>query len=497
MELIRNAIQFYDLTLDRTSVYEESTDAIVPDAYPDIARIVCATGNAVIKDESPQNDRVLISGTVKTSVLYQPEGEERFRELTVPLNFAHIEEGKGLTPDSVCFVRCQVMSVDARAVNSRKVGVTARLCFETSTYDKREMELTEDVSGGDMPLEILHETNKVCLPVCVQSRDFTILDDLELPGGGGQKLVNAQCALRLNDCRAMHGKAVVKGDAVLHSLILQPEGIKTMEHTIPFTQILEMDGVDEGQPLRVRFAVKNLDCELHDAGILSVGIGASALLCGDQERELRTIRDLYQTTRPLRVQAQPVRVAGIRPEGALIANAEETMPLGMQMAKVVDASAVCHGVQQEDAETLRVTMCVRLLFTADDDELYSASRTLTVPIKLGQPGENLSAQDISLSVAATPNGDGAALRIGVNGNLLRRTECMVNDISAVEAGEPATDDGMGAVTLVLRYVGDAEPLWDIAKSYRTTMQAIRGANSLPADAASAHDQMLLIPICEK
>ena len=497
MELIRNTIQFYDLTLDRTSVYEESTDAIVPDAYPDIARIICATGNAVIKDESPQNDRVLVSGTVRASVLYQPEGEDAYRELVVPLSFAHLDEGTGLTADSVCFVRCQVVSVDARAVNSRKVSVTARLCFETDAYDRRALELTGDVDGGELPLEILHETHTVCLPATVQNRDFTVLDDIELAGAGDAKLLHTQCTMRLGDCRTMHGKAVVKGDAVLHSLLLQPDGLRTMEQTVPFTQIFEMDGLEEGQPLRVRFAVKNLDCELHDAGVLSVGVGACALLCSEQEQQLRTIRDLYQTTRPLEVQAQPVRILGMRPQGALAGSAEEAMPLGMRIAQVVDASAVCHGVQQEDPETMRVTMYVRLLYTSDDGGLYSAGRTLTVPVKLAQAGEQLAAQDVTLTVTASPNGDGAALRIGVGGGLLQRTECMVNDITAVEAGEPAADSGMGAVTLVLRYVNGEEPLWDIAKSYRTTVQAIRGANSLPEDAASACGQMLLIPICEK
>lgn len=497
MELIKNTIQFYDLTLERAAVYEESTDAIVPDAYPDIARIICATGNAVIKDESPQKDRVLVSGTVKASVLYQPEGEEPFRVLNVPLNFAHIEEGKGVTPDSTSFVRCQVVSVDARAVNSRKVGITARLALETSTYNKCDLTLTETVDGGELPLEILHETNTVCLPTGMQTRDFTILDDLELEEGEEQTLLHTQCSLRTNDCRAMHGKAVVKGDAILHSLVANPQGIRTMEQTIPFTQIFEMDDLEEGQPLRVCFAVKNLDCDLQDAGILSIGIGASALLCSDEEKQIQTVRDLYQTTCPLHVQAQPVHVGGIRPEGALHANAEESMPLGVAVGQIIDATAACHGVQREAEDTLRMILCVRLLFTAEDGQLHSASRTLTLPVHVTQAGADLSAQDVSLTVAATPNGENATLKIGISGDLMRHTDCTVNDITSVKAGELEAADDRGAVTLVLRYVNAEEPLWDIAKNYRTTMDAIRGANDLSDDVRCAREQMLLIPICKK
>ncbi|MCI6926642.1 MAG: LysM peptidoglycan-binding domain-containing protein [Butyricicoccus porcorum] len=39
-----------------------------------------------------------------------------------------------------------------------------------------------------------------------------------------------------------------------------------------------------------------------------------------------------------------------------------------------------------------------------------------------------------------------------------------------------------------------ERLWDIAKHYRTTVDAIRQANQLDTDRLSARAQMLLIPV---
>ena len=51
MDLIRNSIPYYDVILDNTSTYEESADAIVPDTFPDIARIVYADGMVTIKDQ--------------------------------------------------------------------------------------------------------------------------------------------------------------------------------------------------------------------------------------------------------------------------------------------------------------------------------------------------------------------------------------------------------------------------------------------------------------
>lgn len=65
MELNQTSICYYEKKLAHISAATESADSIVPDTFPDIGRIVCAYGTAVIKDQTPQNDRLLVSGTVR------------------------------------------------------------------------------------------------------------------------------------------------------------------------------------------------------------------------------------------------------------------------------------------------------------------------------------------------------------------------------------------------------------------------------------------------
>ena len=161
MELIRNSIACYDIILDKVSTYEESTDAIVPDTYPDIARIAYADGIINMKEESVQNDRILVSGTVNTTVLYQPEGETGLRRLDVPVSFAYIEEVRGCNSESKCFVRCTVTAVKAHAVNSRKMSVTVKLCFEVTAYQQSELCHTQSIQPADEQLEVLYQTEDI------------------------------------------------------------------------------------------------------------------------------------------------------------------------------------------------------------------------------------------------------------------------------------------------------------------------------------------------
>ena len=107
MELNQTSICYYEKKLAHISAATEGADSIVPDTFPDIGRIVCAYGTAVIKDQTPQNDRLLVSGTVQTTVLYEPENGGKLRRLSVPVTFAHIEECEGLTAESICSTVCR------------------------------------------------------------------------------------------------------------------------------------------------------------------------------------------------------------------------------------------------------------------------------------------------------------------------------------------------------------------------------------------------------
>ena len=497
MELVKNKIQFCDRIMDHTSIYEESTDAIVPDAFPDIARVVFASGNAMIKDESPQNDRLLISGNVKAVVLYQPEGEEGLREMQVPLSFAHIEEGKGITGESSCFVSCRVLAVDAKAVNSRKLSVTVKLCFESSAYAEKMVELTQDIISDTLPLEMKYQKQCIALPEAVSVRDFTLIEDMETTYAQGAKLLHTRCDVTMTDCRPMHSKAIVKGDMRLHCLLLENGMLRTAEHTAPFTQIIDCERMEESQKATVQFAVHSLDCQLHDTGILSVGVGVCALLCVVKEHEMRTIADLYQTTHALEVQTSPVGITGMQHRGELRAEINETCAVGMRVTRVIAGNAACHNVMQEDDMQLRVVASVHLLLQDEDAQVCSVHRTMTFPVSLAQSLTDGSVQNLTMQLMATPSGEeNVALRVLIGGELYSRTKHIVEDITQVEAGAPCIDR-RDAVTLVVRYVEQEEELWNIAKQYHTTTRAICGANDLALEQEAVQARMLLIPICEK
>lgn len=493
MELVRKSIPCFDVILDNVSAYEESTDAIVPDAFPDIARIIYAGGIVSVKDLTPQSDRVLVSGTVAACVLYQPEADAPVQRLDIPLSFAHIEEARGVDAESRCFVRCSAADVCARAVNSRKVSVTVKLCFEITAYQAGGMQYTEQIQAEDPPLEVLYDTQEIYLLRDVACQSFTVLDDLEWSGAEGLELLHTDCTLRQKECRAMNGRLLLRGEAALHLLLRDDTGaVQQAEQGVSFTQMLELDGLSEGERPAVRLAVRSLDCVLTPGGVLSVGIGVDAAVLRDQAHKVQTIRDLYQTKHELHTQVAPVKVRGSMLCGGFTADGTAGVPLGMKASQYLGARAVCTGLQAGE-DGLHARLDAQILYMDEEGALYQAHRALHVPLRVSALPPDAWLSDPEVQAAMSPSGeDAVSLHLTLTGLAVSRPQHIFQDVTAVELG--AARESARDVSLILRRVDEGEKLWDLAKAYATTAAAIRSANGMAQDQQTTKAQMLLIPV---
>ncbi|MCD8357356.1 MAG: DUF3794 domain-containing protein [Clostridia bacterium] len=494
MELTKNNIALSRLILDTWNNYEETTDAIVPDTFPDIMRIAAVYGSPQLKDDAPQSGRVLISGSVRMTVLYVPEGGG-LRKLDIPISFAHIEEAAGINEDSQLFVSCRVVAADAHVMNSRKLSVTATLSISCRVFVPDSLSLTSGFSQDDGHLEQLTTTHTVTLPAAVHRREFTLMDDVNLPDFSRYTSISASRAdLRLSDCRLMNGKAVLKGDAALHLLAETTDG--TLENTdcvVPFTQIFEVEGMTDNQQICVSFSLRHLDAELRDDGLIGVGIGASVLLTAFETHTLQLVSDVYHLEHPVHVETRPITLPSCHPLAELGCEASETIPVGMKIAQIADVSAVLDTLSKEQSRTvLRMMVCI--VYRADDGEYYSIHRAVHMPLSLPDGTPDVRLNGIQCRATATISGeDSVVLSLSGRCSLLCDEPLQLNDLSALTIDEK-TAESAAPVSVILRYVDAEERLWDIAKCYRTTVESIRQANQLSTDHFSARAQMLLIPV---
>ena len=488
MELNQTSICYYDKRLDRIAACTETADTIVPDSFPDVARVVGAFGTAAVKDQTPQSGRLLISGAVQAVILYEPEGGG-LRRLTVPVSFAHIEECEGLDAQTVCSVACRTASVEAAAVNSRKLSVRIQLCFSIACYCAASCTVTE---GVEMPgVQLQSEVQPVPLIRQARSYPVTVLDDLTLQDAAGLSLLHASCVMRVTECRALQGKAVLKGEAAVRCLAQQPDdAVRVLTGTTPFTQILEMPDAEEGDTVDARVTVREADCRLEADGLLSYTVAADAMLLLRRTATLRRIDDLYLPGRQLQLQEERIALHPMPPLAPFSAEAAENIATAGHVSHVVAAEACCCGAKRSGDDALQVTAAVQVLYLADDQQLYMVQRMLPLTMPCTAPGEPALTE---LTARASSAGEsGLMVTVSAAGMAAPAEQLVFRHITAAEAGERTA--GRDGVTLRLRYIDREQTLWEIAKACGATVEAIRRANDLAADVKAVSRTMLLIPI---
>ena len=97
MEFERDTIINYDTVAEVTLCQEETLESIVPDACPDILRIVDVCGQATLSGKQAREGVAQVTGMVRASILYQPEGGGGLRRMEVGLPFTCQAEAPGLT----------------------------------------------------------------------------------------------------------------------------------------------------------------------------------------------------------------------------------------------------------------------------------------------------------------------------------------------------------------------------------------------------------------
>ena len=495
MELTKTNLNWSRLLLDSQRTYEESSDAIVPDTFPDILRISASYGTVQLKDDAPQTGRVLISGTVPVTVLYVPEGGG-LRRLTVPISFAHIEECPGISEESQLFVTCQVVSTDASVMNSRKLAVNAILSIRCSVFLPEQVTLTNGIDSPDSSLELLSSSHTVTVPAAVQRREFTMMDDLPLPElDRFAELFAPRGDLCTTECRILNGKAVLKGECLLHLLGLTQDGeLDHIDCAMPFTQIFEAPDFKESQQIAVRFSLRHLDAEKGEDGQLSVGIGINLLLTAFSTQTIQSIDDIYHLQYPVHVETDTIELPACHPMSEFGCEGSETIPVGMKVVSVADVRAVPDTVLQ-DGDRFSLRMMASILYRSDDGEYYSINRAIHMPLRLPDGTGKIQVTGIVCRASATVSGENSVV-LSLSGRcaLLCEEPLRLSDIRQLTVDTASAPEHPSPVSLILRYVDQEERLWDIAKHYRTTVDAIRQANQIGVDCQSAASQMLLIPV---
>ncbi|MDE6107094.1 MAG: DUF3794 domain-containing protein, partial [Oscillospiraceae bacterium] len=343
-ELSRIQMSGFDQVLDMTLRTEETMESIVPDACPDILRVVETDGMVCVTRKEAGSGRVEIAGNFKLSVLYVPDGENGLRHMELTIPFTCGAEGRDITPGCNVVVSARLCRADSRIINPRKILARAEAAVDVSVFAPVSKEVCTQVEEGEQPgtVEQLIETREVYLTAGVEEKPFTISDEITLSAGkpAAAELLKSRTGIVQGESKIIGNKLIFKGSVNICILYRgEDEGVYTAMGEIPFSQIMEVNGVAEEAENQLTIAVTSAECSLPDNGdgrLVEVELDAVIQAVVSETRSVGVLTDAYSIHQPLDVQWENCPVAIRKDKGNRSQNVREIWDLAEPAREVLD-----------------------------------------------------------------------------------------------------------------------------------------------------------------
>ena len=501
-ELDRTRLEGYEAVLDTTLAREETLEMIVPDACPDILRVVETDGRVLLRRREAVDGRVELAGTFQLSVLYLPDGESGVRHLDVTIPFTWDADGADVGPNCRVVASARLCRADARAVNPRKILARCEGAVDVWVYAPRTQTISaavcEDLAGQ---VEQLIETRELCLTACVQEKPFSCSDEVTLSAGkpACAELLKSRVALNRGESKIIGSKLIFKGSAALSFLCRGEDGtLYTAGAELPFSQIMEVTGVGEEAQCAISLALTGAVCTLspEDPRTVSVTVDILAQAVVREDRVVSVLTDAYSTKEPLDCRMESAAGEGRQDRGTRSQNVREIWETPRAVREVLDCRlAVGQMLRSREGEQLifRAECELRALYLGEDGEPYGECHPVEVacPLEIGEEQICSCRCEGVGDVYAAPAASGMEARFTLDFRYLSFRREEIASVAALTVGSAPEESGERP-SLILRCLEKGERLWDVAKSCGTTVADIMGCNELEEEGQAA-GRLLLIP----
>lgn len=503
LELNTTQLSCFSPVAHTTLFAEETLESIVPDACPDILRILTTTAQLCIRSREVRDGRLEVRGVICAQVLYLPDGAEGVRRMEVSLPVSLSMEDGELTDGCALYALPRAVQADSRLLNPRKIHVRAETAVEVFAYAPWRLETVS--ACGAAPSLGIQEKRESC-PVCVisgvRSKSFSFADELSLPGSKPdlEELLCQQVRCVCGESRLIGNKLIFKGQAMLSVLYRDAGGGLTgAEFELPFSQIMEMEETGEESECEVEVFPTELTLRAdgEDHRTLSISMAFLAQAVVRENRTVELLSDLYSTAYPLSVEGREEEACRSSCRASLRQEVREVVETPVPVRSVVSAVLQTGEMREEwEGKTLCLSAETRLsiLYQGEDGDCYAVSRAILAQCRLeGDPAVRYESWCRCAGERYfTPTTGGVEVRFTLD--VWYRAERWEKLRWAAEAQleETAPLDHAGRPSVVLRAAETGESLWELAKAYFTTSEEIVEANGL-GEREPQEGKLLLIP----
>lgn len=498
IKLHKEHIRISEILCSRDCQTTVENDVIVPDIKPDVLKILQVSSDVVVNQKNVQADKVYVQGIIRLNILYVPDGDVigNVKSIMSVQDFSHLIDVKGAKPGMNLCVEAECEPAEYTLINSRKLNIRSKIGIALKVSVPSEIDVATDIEG-DEPVQIRGSHLKMCNSCSEAERDIIVREQLEVPVGKPAigEILKFSAKPSSTELRIIDNKAIVKGEVKVCTLYGGEDeecSVQFMEHVIPFTEILEIEGLAEGMDGEIDYTVKDFYYEIRqdsdgDKRILGAEITLCALVRASETVELDAIGDAFGLKNEISLERKAYNIEQLIENTFAQTPCKEraAIPDYMpELSQVCDISAVPNieniSIENGSVTVTGFTVC-GILYLTNSGEAPLAGFSHTVPFS-----HTFDIPGICKDAICDARSDIEHISYTMTGGREIELRIIVSiGIKAVSPGQTELIDSMDwdadapvrkISSMIIYFVQDGDTLWDIAKRYKTTPDAIIANN---------------------
>lgn len=518
MELRKESVQMLHVKSRATSQVTFDADYNVPDAKPDMGRLIQSKGDIVMDEVRLSEGKAFISGNLNADVLYVGEEDQKVCSLAAKLPFDETLNLEGIAGGDKMCLKWEIEDLSVHMIHSRKLNIKAIVTFYA---------VVDEMTGIQLPVEISEDGISVkkkkvqLMSLMVHKKDtLRIKDEVTLASNKPNidMLLWNTIEVRGLDLRLEDNMIKARGELavfVLYSGEDEENPLQWAEYVLPINTELDCTGCTADMIPNIAASVMHQSIEVKpdadgEERVLSVDVVLELDMKLYREEEHDVIMDAYTPFRQYQTKGRPEMLESLLIRNFSRCRLSDRVTIRETQGKILQ---ICHSQGDVKVDKTQIVsdgiqvdgiLRLKVLYIVGNDDMPFYSAETVIPFSHIVEARGISKDSVyylhsELEQLSTTMADSNELEIratiGVNVLVLQCSEEFILD-KMEEA--PLDQEKIRSLPGITVYIVQPEDtLWDIAKRFYTTTEEIRSMNELENEEISSGMPLLLVKKVEE
>ena len=471
-----------------------SLDFIVPDVKPDIVAILDTNASTYIYKEEINNERIRFDGNIDSKILYLSDSGET-RCLSAMLDFSEIIEDELINNGLRYHSSVELLSIDAKIVNERKVMISANAKIYVEFFEATEVELLSSLDDFEN-LQRKEEECRIKNFVGANSAKGSVKESLECDTMDSiLDVLKTEIKIGKTENKISYNKVLSKTDCEV-KVIYQTENmeIKVKSANYPIMSFIDIENVQESNILETTVNLRNMQVFLspNEGNKINFNFEFETLLEVYEIKEISVINDIYSLDKVIEFTKKDfeAELASENIESTFSISESCNIP---DISNIIDAKSSVRVLSKENSSgytNYNLEINIKIMYELDSRSgLAVKNATFNTMTRVEEDSES-SIEFSVLNEEYNVNIDRVSCNIEIK-SVLRKNK--FKNISVLDDIVETDNEEKNEYSLIVYFVKPKDTIWEIAKNFKVSMQSIIDANNIEnPDKISIGDRLYIV-----